>query len=249
MTINGIYLYPNKQDARVDIGGVSCSVKSTTSTQILCTMPPGSGSNLKVNATCPTPSGNLASNALTFSYTAPSISSLNPPQSLTQGQTVTIYGANFGTSADKISILWGSTTISSITIVTVHSAISFNAPPGDGNSITVSLIVNAQQSSSYTYPYAAPSISRIEPLTGPTSGNITITIYGANFGLNPIISFNGNTIASRYNCTHVLCYFSLPQGFGSSIGVMITANGRATSVSYFSYSAPTVYFYLYYNFI
>lgn len=67
-------------------------------------------------------------------------------------------------------------------------------------------------------------------------------MIGANFGMSPVVTFGGNALPS--NCsdgTISYCDFTLPQGFGTNINVVITANGRTSLASRFSYSRPSVF--------
>lgn|GEM_PF-1916415 len=121
---------------------------------------------------------------LTFTYNAtPSISSINPAVGPCQGGTpVTIDGAGFGGTVN-VTIGTAPATVTSVDDaigrLTCVTGASFQSGPAsvlvDSSTHGTALMVDG-----FTYN-PTPSISRIEPTSGPVSGNTLVSIFGSEF--------------------------------------------------------------------
>ena len=124
---------------------------------------------------------------------APTVSAVSPTSGpASGGTTVTVTGGNFGTGD---TVAFGGT---AGTGVTVNSATSITAtsPSGTG---TVDVIVTGPGGSSATssadqFTYAAPpvpTVTNVNPATGPASGGTTVTVTGGNFVTGDTVAFGG----------------------------------------------------------
>lgn len=116
--------------------------------QLTCLMPVGQGNNLVVGLTT---SGGQVSNTTRFSFNAPSILSVVPPNGLTTGgYTVTIYGASFGLTAITtfVSTQTGAiNTCSPVGIGQTNTIIQCSVPAGQGPFFRLFVNVSRQVSS------------------------------------------------------------------------------------------------------
>ncbi len=84
----------------VSVGNANCPVTFQNHTVVTCTLPAGVGQSLTVTLTA----AGQASNAKTFSYSAPTITSLSPSSGRTQGgQIVTIIGTSLGNAQGAVT--------------------------------------------------------------------------------------------------------------------------------------------------
>ena len=212
---------------------------------IVCALPIGMGTGLSVTVL----SGGVSSNALSFNYNPPSISSLQPSHAPTDGfSIVTIIGASFGQSgsvmlANSPCLQAGPGTSYSDSLIQCQLA------AGQGTNYGVSISVSGQSvSQSGVFSYDPPSITSLVPAYGPSIGGTTLTVIGINFGTVAVVTFNGTLGSSTaQNCTQVglgqsnqqiTC--SVPRNQGPSIPVYVTVSGQQSSAAYFSYNAPTI---------
>ena len=180
--------------------------------------------------------------AVTFSTALPTVSNLNPSTGLPSGgNSVVITGTNF---TEVFAVKFGSATAS----FTVNSAtqITAVAPTGAlGSTVDVTVETAAgtsATSSASKYTYGLPTLTGLNPASGPTQGGNTVIITGTNlsgatvvkFGSKPANSFN---VVSNTQITAVA-----PSGSGT-VDVTVTAPGGTTATSAaskYSYGAPTV---------
>ena len=86
--------------ALVSVGNLNCPVTFQNHTLVACTLPAGVGQSLSVTLTA----AGQASNAKSFSYSAPIITSLSPASGPTQGgQIMTIFGTSLGNSQGAVT--------------------------------------------------------------------------------------------------------------------------------------------------
>ena len=108
------------------------------------------------------------------------------------GESVTITGTNF-TSATAVR--FGAANANSFTVASPSQIVAV-APPGAVGSVDVSVSTPSGTSATtpgdqFTYFIPSPSITRLSPYTGTTSGGTTVTISGANLGGATAVSFGG----------------------------------------------------------
>ena len=171
---------------------------------------------------------------------APTVGSVSPSAGPTVGGTaITISG----------TALTGATivTIGGIvaTQVSVASPTALNAvtPAGTAGVKSVVVVTPGGQYSlpnAYTY-HAAPTISSMSPVVGPTTGGTTITIYGANLsstsaitiGVLPVASFS---VVSASQVTAIT-----PAGLeGGAQLILTTPGGPVAAPGVFTYFTPPV---------
>src|SRR5713101_6165090 len=174
----------------------AASFTITSDTQITAVSPAGNGT---VDVTVTTPGGiSAVSTADQFTYIPlPSVKSVTPTSGpVAGGTTVTITGSNL-TNATSVS--FGSTATNNFTVDN-DTQITAVSPAGSGTvDVTVttpggaSAISTADQLS-YIPP---PTVTGINPASGPTTGGTTVTITGSNFTGATSVSF-GTTATSNF---------------------------------------------------
>ncbi|HET8733021.1 MAG TPA: IPT/TIG domain-containing protein, partial [Anaeromyxobacteraceae bacterium] len=184
--------------ASVTVGGLGATMVSRTATTLTVTSPPHGAGLVDVVVT--NGSGKSASLPGAFTYVAPpTLSSVSPASGLTSGGTsITLAGTGFvpGPGGSQVSIGGAAATVTggtTLTIVATTAAHPAGAQPvtvtnPDGQSATLA------PGFTYVDPPPAPSapvISGISPASGPTAGGNPVTITGANFVTNGLVTFGG----------------------------------------------------------
>lgn len=165
----------------------------------------------------------------------PSISNISPtvgPPSPV-GSSLTIHGANFGSSQGSSSVTIGGITAnpSSWNNTTIVAPVPSSLPPGSADVI---VSVNGGNSNAKSF-FAIPVITGVSP--NPASIGVPVTISGAGFGPVPSsLTFNGTTaIPSSWNGTTIVT----PVPVGATTGdVIATINGFSTNAATLTVSAP-----------
>ena len=160
----------------------------------------------------------------------PTVTNVNPNTGPTSGGTsVTITGTNFfGATAVRFgSNAAGSFTVNSATQITATS------PAGIGTvDVTVttaggtSAISSADQ---FTYA-AAPTVTNVNPNTGPTSGGTSVTITGTNFSGATAVRFGSNAAGSFTVNSATQITATSPAGIGT-VDVTVTTAGGTSAIS------------------
>lgn len=121
----------------------------------------------------------------------PTITSFTPTSGpATGGTVVAISGSNFQNGA---TVKFGDTAAVSTTVNSATS-ISAIAPVHAAGDVTLTVTNPDGQSASfgtYTYTNPGPSITSIDPLSGPTSGGTVVTITGSNIDPNASVTIGG----------------------------------------------------------
>eukprot|EP01133_Synstelium_polycarpum_P013432 gene13432-15830_t len=107
-------------------------------------------------------------------YMPPSISSIKPPTTI--GGVVTLYGSNFGANVGAISVSVADQPCTSLSLPTAHATIMCSVGPGTGSNIPMTITVDGQSTSDFTFNYAPPVITSI------TQSGTTLTMLGSSFG-------------------------------------------------------------------
>ncbi|TCR03934.1 IPT/TIG domain-containing protein [Neorhizobium sp. JUb45] len=173
-------------------GTLATAVTVVNDTTITATAPAHAAGLVDVTVTSPAGTG-LGLGLYTYLPALPptgiAVLPLTGPTS--GGTPVTITGVNFtgvtgvsfgGTAATSVTVV-NDTTITATT--PAHAAgivnVSLTSPAGTGTGVSL-----------FTYlPVAQPSVLLVAPLTGPISGNTTVTITGLNFTGATAVSFGG----------------------------------------------------------
>jgi uncharacterized protein YhjY with autotransporter beta-barrel domain len=164
------------------------------------------------------------------------------------GTTVTLSGSGF-TGATGVS--FGTTPAASFTVVNA-SKITAVSPPGSG---VVDIIVTgaggpsaARASDHFTYTGGAPAptVTGINPTTGPTTGGTSVTVTGSNFTGATGVKFGTASASFTVNSATSITA-TAPAGSAGSVNVTVatSAGTSATSAAdQFTYTAaaspPTV---------
>ena len=215
-----------------------------SNTYIECLLPVGQGSS-PVTVTI----NSVKSQSYAWSYLPPNISSINPPSAATSGNVlITLAGSNFGTS--------GTVTFGTYSCSTSQPGTSYNSakivcylPPGQGANLSVLVNVSAQINPVVPlFSYNPPSITSISPVNGPTSGGGVITLYGANFGLSAIVTFNNpsgagsSLVCSPYGLgqSHTQIQCTVPGFVGANVPIYATVSNQVSNGYPYSYNPPTI---------
>ena len=219
----------------VFVGPSFAPVISTSHTQLTCILPAGQGQNVQLVVFV----GGQLSAAASFSYTAPAITSLSPANGPVAGGTpITINGSNFGTS--PVVTFDGVVVPSTADAVTPHNKLHITSPSGSGTARKIAVVASGQLSNSVSFNYDGPTLYGINPATGSTSGNFPVTLTGANFGLNPVVTVNGVGATVLPGASDGSLVFTFPAGQGSGREVRIMNSERQYSSIFFSHPPPSI---------
>lgn len=231
ITISGSGFGNKPEFASVLLSGSLMTITAISDTQIRATTPAGEGTGKQVTVTV----SGQTSNAATFNYLPPAISSFTPATFPTSGGTsLTLVGSNFGLNPTVTS----GTTNFPVTSRT-HSNIVCTVPAGQGSSVPVTVTTAGQTSNSTSISYVPPAITSITPATGPTAGGSLITLTGSNFGTAPSVTMDSTGISILSN-THTQVVFALPAGQGTNKAVRLNAGSQQSAAVLFSYNAPQI---------
>ncbi|HEY3815050.1 MAG TPA: IPT/TIG domain-containing protein [Caulobacteraceae bacterium] len=232
--------------------GTKAATSFTVNTdgQITAISPSGSGT---VAVTVTTPLGTSATGFSQFTYqAAPLVSLVNPATGPSAGGTsVTITGTGY---IGATQVMFGTTPAASFTVVSA-SKITAVSPAGTG---VVDVLVTTPSGTSavrvvdhFTYktsgaikadgatPDIAPTVNRITPSAGPTSGGTSITIAGSGFTGASAVSFGGVAAASFTVVGPATIRAVSPAGSGT-VDVRVTnASGQSAAIAadHFTYTA------------
>ncbi len=162
-------------------GDGEAPIVTGTSTQIVCTIPPGSpGTSPGVRVL----DGDVSSATEAFSYDAgPSIIAITPSAGKQKGGTlITIVGRDFGVGAE-VSMGGVPASVSSQTDTRI---VCTSPPSAAAGTLGVTVTGTAgipSQPADFIY-LAPPTISSISPAGGPAAGGTIVTVQGGNFGPN-----------------------------------------------------------------
>lgn len=219
--------------ATVQVGGAACPVTAQTQTSLECTLPEGQGVSRPVVVTV---DGQSSNGAVRFNYAAPVLTQVSPTTGPTSGGTpLTLTGSNFGISGAQVTVDGASCAVQSQS----HGQITCSSPAGSGTNRPVIVTVAGQSSNTGLFTYAAPSLSQLQPSTGPTAGGFTLTLTGQNFGSSGQVDFGSTPCpVSSWSDSQVTC--TAPEGLGENIPVKVLVGGQSSNAMSFSYDAPTL---------
>jgi YD repeat-containing protein len=182
ITISGSNFGATRGTGSASFSGTAASISSWSDTSIVASVPVlTSSGNIVVT------SGNgIASNSVSFTIPAPSISNISP-DSARVGASVTVGGANFGSAAGTITFNGTSATPASWS----NTQIVVPVPSGATTGPVIVTQAGASNSASFTV-VPPPTISGVSPASGAV--NTQITISGSGFGIpqgSGSVAFNG----------------------------------------------------------
>ncbi|MBW0370301.1 IPT/TIG domain-containing protein (plasmid) [Ensifer adhaerens] len=218
------------------------------STQITATAPAGTGTvDIRVTTTGGT-SATSASDQFTY-VLPPTVTAVSPTAGPTGGgMTVTITGTGFAAANPTGAVKFGATnatyTINSDTQITA-TAPANSAGTYDITVTTVGGTSATHVNDRYTY-VAAPTVTSVSPISGPTGGGTTVTITGTGFSAaNPTgaVKFGAATAIYTINSSTQITA-TAPANSAGTYDITVTTPGgtSATNASdQFTYvAAPTV---------
>ncbi len=181
--------------------------------------------------------GGIASNGVIFTVTSPgpNISTLNPTSG-TVGASVTISGANFGSSQGTSSITFNGTSASP----TTWTATSIVVPvPATATTGPVIATVSGVASNPATFTVVlTPSITNLNPTSGQVGASVTIT--GTNFGASQgtsTVAFNGISVTpTNWTATSI----TAPVPTTTSGNVVVTVSGVPSNGINFTVLPPSI---------
>lgn len=233
VTINGTSFGSPQGSSTVKFNGTIATPTSWSTTSIIVPVPTGATTGAVVVTV-----GGVVSTGVTFTVLAtPSITSLSPTSGV-QGISVTITGANFGSTQGVSTVKFNGTTGTP----TSWSATSIKVPVPAG-ATTGNVVVHASgvDSNGSTFTVLpTPSITSLAPTSGMVGDSVTIT--GTNFGATQgasTVKFNGTAAApTSWSDTGIVT----PVPTGATTGnVVVTVSGVAsTGVSFTVVAIPTI---------
>ena len=221
ITITGANFGATKGSSTVKFNGTTGTPTSWSNTSIVVPVP-NSATTGNVVVTV----GGLTSNGLPYTVTvAPSLTSLSPTSGVV-GTSVTINGANFGSTKGSSTVTFNGTTATP----TSWSSTSIVVPVPNG-ATTGNVVVTVGGVASNGLPYTVAVAPTLTSLT-PTGGSIgtAVTITGTNFGAtqgSSTVKFNGTTATpTSWSATSIV----VPVPNGASTGnVVVTVAGLASN--------------------
>jgi acid phosphatase len=185
---------------------------------------------------------NMSDFFTTTPNTAPAISSLSPTSGPTGGgTTVTISGTGFavgatvsfgGTAATNVNVV-GSTTITAVTPAHASGAVNVVVTNPGGQSAT--------STNGFNYAgAAAPTVSAVNPTSGPTAGGTSITITGTGFASGASVTVGGTAATGVIVNNSTTITANTPAHAAGTVDIVVTnSNGQSGSkTNAFTYTAP-----------
>jgi len=176
---------------------------------------------------------NGASDTVTFSASAPHISSLAPSAGAV-GASVTISGTAFGIATGTVSFNGTAATVSSWSDTSIVVQVPTGATTG-----SVVVTANGVASNGVTFTVVPPPVvSSVAPLTG--AAGTAVAISGSNFGTTTgTVTFNG-TSASVTSWSSTSISANVPALATSGSLVVTTSLGIASNSTSFTIPAPNI---------
>jgi hypothetical protein len=215
----------------VTFGKSAGTIVSDSATSLVADAPAEGAGTIDITVT--TPGGtSAAGNADKYTYTsAPTVTGISPSAGPTGGGTaVTITGANL---ANATAVKFGPNLASSITLDNASEIIAIS-PPGLDPPVDVTVTTpggtsSPSQADEFTYA-PAPTVTAVNPSSGPTTGGTTVTIAGTNFANASAVKF-GSSAASTFvvdSATEITA--TSPPGAGT-VDVTVTTPGGTSATS------------------
>ncbi len=230
VTISGTNFGASPGASTVKFNGTTASPTSWSATSIAVPVPTGATTgNVVVTV------GGASSNGVSFAVLVPpSVTSLTP-NSGTVGTSVTIAGANFGTSQGTSTVAFNGTAATPTSWTATSIAVPVPAGATTGN-VVVTVGGLASNAVNFTV-VVPPSITTLTPNSGTVGTSVTIA--GANFGATQgtsTVTFNGiATTPTSWSATSI----AAPVPNGAATGnVIVTVNGVASNGVAFTVTTP-----------
>jgi hypothetical protein len=249
-TVRGMNFANTDRTVSSQLGSTACATTSWTSqSQLRCFVSAGTGASYGVAVAVAKVVGSSLS---VFSYDGPVVTRLpirnGPPSS---GQTLTMYGMNFGVTDASVSAKVGSTdcrTTSwlSSSVMTCQSAAAVRLEA----SVPLYVVVDTLSATLFaTFSYDSPVVTYASTFNQLVTGPGLITITGSNFlPVDTTVSAAVNMVAcvstSWLTSTAIQCLFTQDINYGATYTVMVgdfagTFSTRYAYDSSFISPAPT----------
>ena len=178
----------------VMFGAVKASFKINSATQITAIAPAEAAATVNVTVTT---GGGAAISPTQYTYVGPLVSSISPGAGpLRSGTVVTITGSGF---ADVTAVKFGARAAANFTVVST-TEIMATAPSAAGIVAITVVTPNGTSPPSVNAEFAyqaVPTVAKVSPAAGPTTGGTTVIITGAGFANVATVLF-GTTAAASF---------------------------------------------------
>jgi len=203
------------------------------------------------NAATPAAIVNLASAAVgpnAGPLAVPTLSALDPDNGPTAGGTsVTITGTDF--TDDSTVSVDGSDPITPDSVSDDGTELTFTTPAHAAGTSQVT-VTNADGTSEplpFTYLAAAPTVTAIQPTTGPTTGGTTVTLTGTDFTSDTSVSVDGSDPITPDSISDdgTELTFTTPEHAAGGVDVTVTTGAGTSGPVTFTYedlaaTVPTI---------
>ena len=177
---------------------------------------------------------------------APTASSITPATGSQSGGTVvTITGTGFLTGA---TVKFGGTSATNVSVES-STSIQATAPAHAAGKVDVVMTNTDNQSATlaqaFTYTPPAPTISGINPATGPTSGGTPVTITGTNFQSGATVTIGALpatnvTVVSATSITALTPLGPATEQLAADVVVTNPDSTKGTATGAFVYTVPAL---------
>ena len=234
--------------ATVTFGGTSgSSVNVVSSTSITVVTPAHAAGSVAVTVANSDSQSATLNNGYQY-VSGPSLSAISPASgSPAGGQTVTLTGTNFasgdtvkfGTTAATNVVVASSTSMTAVTPAHAAGKVDVVVTTGDGST-------SATLPQAYEFGLFPPTLTSVNPQTGPNSGNTLVTLTGTNFQPGAVVTFGSVPATSVTVVNSTTITVRTPVGpdseqVGQSVSVQVTnPDSGSVSASLFFYSVPAL---------
>ncbi len=181
---------------------------------------------------------------ISYSYKAPTVTSVSGDLFTQNGGEITIVGTQFGTESTATLVAWvDGKELTSTILHTETRVVLADLPTGSGSAVLTVDITG--QSTSYSFSYAAPEINNITSVAlgaGNSLGGDEITINGRNFkgGNASVAVMVGEQLCTIVDVDYARIICTTPAGSGMA-AVEITLEGQSNlEMRTWVYAPPTI---------
>ncbi|AUY53769.1 IPT/TIG domain-containing protein [Streptomyces sp. CB01881] len=217
----------------VRFGNSPAAILANTATSVTVRAPAGQGA---VPVTVTTPGGTAVFGAFYY-RPAPLLTGISPTLGpVTGGGTAVITGANL---ASATSVRFGSRVAPVQSVTDTAATVAIPGAPTSGP-VPVTVITPAGNATGLTFTYVdAPSVTAVNPDTGPTGGGTKVTITGANLATTQEVTF-GNTPAPFAVISDQTITATAPPHPTGGITITVTTIGGSTQSTYTYLDSPAI---------
>ena len=227
-------------------GSAATGVSVVSATQINATTPahPAGVADVIVTVSGQSSAANPG-DEFTYVVPPPTVTAVNPSSGPTAGgTTITITGTSFDTGPATVSV--GDSPATGVSVVSA-TQINATTPAHSAGLADVVVTIGGQSSATnagdqFTYLAPAPTVTAIDPTSGPTAGGTAITITGTSFDTGPAtvtVGGTGATGVSVVSATQITA--TTPAHATGLADVVVTIGGQSSAANagdQFTYLAP-----------